>query len=154
MAQAAKICFEEHKESNDPGRLALRGGGVSVVMQYGDGVRKIVAAIVSVRLLALVHSRDPFFNETPLHADRAICFDLLRNCNIGFVRQVLTFARERSGSLTQMSRRLNASIGGKLYELVKYHAGARKIEFQSERLHFCHKAHEVSVFGLGAATSK
>jgi hypothetical protein len=68
----------------------------------------------------LVRSHDPFFNEFNLHADREICFDLLRNCDFGFVHQVLTFTRERSGSLTEMARRLNTSVGGRLYELVKY----------------------------------
>jgi glycosyltransferase involved in cell wall biosynthesis len=68
----------------------------------------------------LIRSRDPFFNEANLHADREVCFDLLRSCDFGFVHQVLTFTRERSGSLTEMARQLNTSVGGRLYELVKY----------------------------------
>jgi glycosyltransferase involved in cell wall biosynthesis len=68
----------------------------------------------------LVRSHDPFFNEANLHGDREICLDLLRNCDFGFVHQVLTFTRERGGSLTDMSRRLNTNVGGRLYELVKY----------------------------------
>lgn len=67
-----------------------------------------------------VRSHDPFFNEGNLHADREVCFDLLRNRDFGFVHQVLTFTRERRGSITDMSRRLNTSVGGRLYELVKY----------------------------------
>jgi hypothetical protein len=35
----------------------------------------------------------------------------MRNCDFGFVHQVLTFTRERSGSLTEMSRRLNTNVG-------------------------------------------
>jgi glycosyltransferase involved in cell wall biosynthesis len=68
----------------------------------------------------LVRSHDPFFNEANLHADREVCFDLLRSCDFGFVHQVLTFTRERSGSLTEMARQLNTSVGGRLYELIKY----------------------------------
>ena len=68
----------------------------------------------------LVRSHDPFFNEASLHGDREVCFDLLRNCDFGFVHQVLTFTRERSGSLTDTSRRLNTSVGARIYDLVKY----------------------------------
>jgi glycosyltransferase involved in cell wall biosynthesis len=68
----------------------------------------------------LVRSHDPFFNEANLHSDREICIDLLRNCDFGFVHQVLTFTRERGGSLTDIGRRLNTSVGGRLYELIKY----------------------------------
>jgi len=52
MAESAGAYFEEHKESRDLGRLALRGGTASVAMQYGNGVLQIVAAIVLARLLA------------------------------------------------------------------------------------------------------
>src|ERR1700757_1318520 len=49
---AAEAYFDDHKESKDLGRLALRGGIASVAMQYSNGVLQIVAAIVLARLLA------------------------------------------------------------------------------------------------------
>src|SRR5579871_6076768 len=52
MAEGAEAYFEDHKASPDLGRLALRGGIVSVAMQYGNGALQIVAAIVLARLLA------------------------------------------------------------------------------------------------------
>src|SRR5260370_30000618 len=52
MAEGVGIYFEDHRESRDLGRLALRGGLVSVSMQYGNGVLQIVTAIVLARLLA------------------------------------------------------------------------------------------------------
>src|SRR5262245_9805990 len=52
MAEGAGVYFEEHKESGDLGRLALRGGIASVAMQYGNGVLQIAAAVVLARLLA------------------------------------------------------------------------------------------------------
>src|SRR5229473_8386007 len=52
MAEGVGVYFEDHRESKDLGRLALRGGIVSVVMQYGNGALQIVAAIVLARLLA------------------------------------------------------------------------------------------------------
>jgi O-antigen/teichoic acid export membrane protein len=52
MAEGVGAYFEDHRESTDLGHLALRGGVVSVAMQYGNGVLQIVAAIVLARLLA------------------------------------------------------------------------------------------------------
>src|SRR5215468_11777877 len=52
MADGAEAYFEDHKESSDLARLALRGGITSVAMQYGNGVLQIVSAIVLARLLA------------------------------------------------------------------------------------------------------
>ena len=52
MSEGVGIYFEDHKDSRDLGRLALRGGIVSVATQYGNGVLQIIAAIVLARLLA------------------------------------------------------------------------------------------------------
>src|SRR5579862_6431992 len=48
----------------------------------------------------LVRSRDPFYNEGNFHADREACLVLLKNCDFGFVHQILTFKRLQAGSLT------------------------------------------------------
>jgi O-antigen/teichoic acid export membrane protein len=52
MAESAEAYFEEHRESTELGRQALRGGAISVTMQYGNAVFQIIAAIVLARLLA------------------------------------------------------------------------------------------------------
>ena len=52
MAEAAEAYFEDHKASSDLGRRALRGGVVSVAMQYCNGALQLVAAIILARLLA------------------------------------------------------------------------------------------------------
>jgi PST family polysaccharide transporter len=52
MVDGVQVYFEDHRESKDLGRLALRGGIVSVAMQYGNGALQIIAAIVLARLLA------------------------------------------------------------------------------------------------------
>lgn len=69
---------------------------------------------------SLVRSRDPFYNESNLHADSEVCLALLRNCDFGFVSQVLTFTRPRSGSLTSFTNDMNTRIAGRLYDLVTY----------------------------------
>jgi O-antigen/teichoic acid export membrane protein len=52
MAEGVGAYFEDHRESRDLGRMALRGGAVSVATQYGNGILQVVAAIVLARLLA------------------------------------------------------------------------------------------------------
>jgi O-antigen/teichoic acid export membrane protein len=52
MADGAGVYFEEHRESKDLGRLAVRGGIVSVGMQFGNGALQIIAAVALARLLA------------------------------------------------------------------------------------------------------
>jgi glycosyltransferase involved in cell wall biosynthesis len=68
----------------------------------------------------LVRSRDPFYDESNLHADSEACVALLRSCDFGFVHQVLTFTRERPGSLTEFSRGRNTLIAGRLHDLVMH----------------------------------
>jgi PST family polysaccharide transporter len=51
MAESVGVYFKDHKESSDLGRLALRGGTVSVAMQYGNSLLQIFGAIVLARLL-------------------------------------------------------------------------------------------------------
>jgi len=51
MAVPTDAYFADHQESGDLGRQALRGGLVSVAMQYGNAVLQIVAAVVLARLL-------------------------------------------------------------------------------------------------------
>jgi PST family polysaccharide transporter len=52
MAEGVGAYFEDHKESRDLGRVALRGGAASVAMQYGNGALQIAAAVILARLLA------------------------------------------------------------------------------------------------------
>jgi len=54
----------------------------------------------------LVRERDPFYDEAFLHADKAVCFDLLEHCDFGFVPQLLTYTRihEESQSASRADR--------------------------------------------------
>src|ERR1700730_13509530 len=52
MAEGVGVYFEDHKESRDLGRLALRGGTASVAVQYCNGVLQIATSVVLARLLA------------------------------------------------------------------------------------------------------
>jgi len=51
LGTAADAYFEDHRESDDLGRRAVRGGIVSVAMQYCNGALQVLATIVLARLL-------------------------------------------------------------------------------------------------------
>jgi glycosyltransferase involved in cell wall biosynthesis len=48
----------------------------------------------------LVRQRDPFYDEECIHADHKACYEMLRNCDYGFVHQVLTYIRRHADSTT------------------------------------------------------
>jgi glycosyltransferase involved in cell wall biosynthesis len=70
----------------------------------------------------LVRSRTPFFNEGNIHADTEATIAALKTWNFGFVHQVLTYSRQRPGSLSTISTDLNTHIAGMLHALVTYGA--------------------------------
>jgi glycosyltransferase involved in cell wall biosynthesis len=68
----------------------------------------------------LVRNHDPFYNESNLHADSEACCALLKDCDFGFVHQILTFTRLRPGSLTEFTNEVNTLIVGRLHDLVAH----------------------------------
>lgn len=68
----------------------------------------------------IVRSHDPFYNESNFHGDMEACVSLLKTCDFGFVHQVLTFSRVRSGSLETISSDMNTLTAGKLHDLVTH----------------------------------
>jgi glycosyltransferase involved in cell wall biosynthesis len=69
----------------------------------------------------LVRSHDPFYNESNMHADSEACFELLKDCDFGFVHQVLTFSRDnRPESRLRVSWNLNTAAASMLHELITY----------------------------------
>jgi glycosyltransferase involved in cell wall biosynthesis len=82
----------------------------------------------------LLRRRNPFFNESNLHSDIEVCLDMLRESDLAFVHQILSFTRERNGSLTSLARDMNTIIAAKVYELVTYgHHYLDKEELESCR---------------------
>ena len=68
----------------------------------------------------LIKKRQPFYNEHSFHADKEVCFELLKKADFGFVYQVLTFTRRHNESETTLSRRYNTYRIGKLSIMKKY----------------------------------
>jgi glycosyltransferase involved in cell wall biosynthesis len=55
----------------------------------------------------IVRGRDVFYNESVIHADAEVCFDILQDCDFGFVHQVLTFTRRHNESLTSLTHKFD-----------------------------------------------
>lgn len=68
----------------------------------------------------LVRNRDPFYNESNLHADQEACAILLKESDFGFVHQVLTFTRSRPGSLNKTAIDMQFELGCRLGILVTH----------------------------------
>jgi glycosyltransferase involved in cell wall biosynthesis len=55
-----------------------------------------------------VRQRKNFYNESNIHADKEICFEILKASDFGFVHQVLTFTRRHNESNTARVKRYNS----------------------------------------------
>ena len=68
----------------------------------------------------LIRTREQFYNESNIHADQEVCFDILQNSDFGFVHQVLTFTRRHNETHTTFLNRLKTRRLGHLIVLIKY----------------------------------
>ena len=54
----------------------------------------------------LVRKREgSFYNPSYVHADTAVCYEVLRESDYGFVRQVLSYTRNHDASVTAWTTR-------------------------------------------------
>jgi glycosyltransferase involved in cell wall biosynthesis len=67
-----------------------------------------------------VRTRPVFYNEQNLHADTEVCFDLLRDADLGFVHQILTHTRLHAEAMTAFSVRTVSHHDGWLTIQVRY----------------------------------
>ena len=70
----------------------------------------------------VIRSRDPYYDETrfPRHCDTAACYETLRDRDLGFVHQLLTFTRRGGAVQTAKSLRLGSSLPEHLAILMRY----------------------------------
>jgi glycosyltransferase involved in cell wall biosynthesis len=53
----------------------------------------------------IIRNREPFYSESSYHEDTEACYEILQDCDFGFVHQVLTFTRRENESIfSSMSR--------------------------------------------------
>lgn len=63
----------------------------------------------------LVRAREQFYNEAHSGADTEACLELLRECDFGFVHQVLSFCRQHPGAITGRQAALGTRFPNFLY---------------------------------------
>ncbi len=68
----------------------------------------------------LIRSRQYFYNDANIHADKEACFDILQESDFGFVHQVLTYTRRHNETTTTFIRRFETYRLGDLVILKKY----------------------------------
>jgi hypothetical protein len=78
-----------------------------------DGVYVFGAPSALLIRSGLIRKRPRFYNEDHFFSDGLVCFELLQECDFGFVHQILTFNREHEESLTRSAHRFHP------YELTK-----------------------------------
>jgi len=68
-----------------------------------------------------IRNQQAFYEESELHADREVCYRVLRDSDFGFVHQVLTYTRVHAESITRSTAlRLYTFRVADLYVLRKY----------------------------------
>ncbi len=70
----------------------------------------------------LLRTRTEPFDESSIHSDTDLCFDLLRDSDFGFVHQVLSFTRTQPNSTSTFSRRMNTFLPAIMRRTQKYGA--------------------------------
>jgi hypothetical protein len=71
---------------------------------------------------SLIQNRSNFYDEMhfPRHSDTAVCYEILRDSDFGFVHQVLTYTRRPPEARTSFSRKVGTHRTEKLLMLKKY----------------------------------
>ncbi len=68
----------------------------------------------------LIKKREAFYDEARIHADTAVCFEVLRESDFGFVHQVLTYTRRHNESVTSLTHSYNTRFLGNFAVFVTY----------------------------------
>jgi hypothetical protein len=68
----------------------------------------------------LIRQKDPFYDETNLHADYEACFEVLDRSDFGFIHQVLTFSRVHEDSISSFSNDVNTYLLGTIAVLLRH----------------------------------
>jgi glycosyltransferase involved in cell wall biosynthesis len=69
----------------------------------------------------LIRNRTKFYNDEYLHGDVEAMYDLLQQCDFGFVHQVLTFIRDHESSMTSThARPINEHLWSNFNLFLKY----------------------------------
>ncbi len=97
-----------------PGRQLCRASLLGQYFVFGSATTLLIRSDI-------VRNRVPFYSEHSNHEDTEACYEILQNCDFGFVHQVLTFTRRENESISSSIRRHDPSyILDRLVAVKKY----------------------------------
>ena len=117
-----------------PGVAVLPGGEVAR-MNLLDGPYTFGTPSALLIRSDLIRARSNFYNELHSGADTEACLELLRECDFGFVHQVLSFCRLHEAAITGRQRLLGTGHPNFLYAFKKYGPYFLGEEEYRQRLH-------------------
>jgi glycosyltransferase involved in cell wall biosynthesis len=68
----------------------------------------------------IIRSREAFYDESVIHADMEVCFDILQDYDFGFVHQVLSFTRRHNESVTSFTNMFNTRYLARFIVFLRY----------------------------------
>ena len=83
----------------------------------------------------LLRSRQQLYDEFYINTDQLACFDLLRDCDFGFIHQILSFMRMHDEQISSLANRCKLKALDKL--ILLHHYGADHLT--KEELSRCYK---------------
>ena len=113
-----RLLFECQPSAHSPftylsGREAGRLGLLEERYFFGSPTTMLLRA-------DLIRKRSPFYNPCNLQADEEACYDLLRECDFGFVNRPLSYVRMHAGSHTAANYHLFSLASCHVYALARY----------------------------------
>jgi glycosyltransferase involved in cell wall biosynthesis len=113
-----RVLFECAPRADSPfsylsGREAARAGLLGAHYFFGSPTTQLLRC-------DLIRKRVPFYNPDNLQADEEACYDLLTECDFGFVNRPLSYVRMHAGSHTAANYHLFALESCHVYALAKF----------------------------------
>ena len=102
-----------------PGSIVIPGRQLArdILLRQADVLGSPSNILMRARAMA---GRDPFYDESYLHADKECCLRLLADWDLAFVRQVLTYTRRHNESVSSTAQVMDTRRHDNLRILLEY----------------------------------
>jgi glycosyltransferase involved in cell wall biosynthesis len=90
-----------------PENVSVLSGREACRLGLLKGIHVFGAPTSSLYRSDLIHRTESFFPHSEAHADTSACYEYLRDCDYGFIHEVLSVERVHEGQLTRGVERLN-----------------------------------------------
>ena len=112
--------------------------GREIVRQYLLGKNEALMATSNLIRTDLVRRRKPFYSTHLLHADTEALIDILRDCDYGFIHEILAFIRVHEDSMTS---KVATKQQTRLYEYLEFMINFGPYYFEQKELNAAIRKH-------------